>query len=406
MFFLVSAKQEQMQWASVSETGSNISTLVASASDKIRTALGGREPDLVMVFVTSHFASYFPHLPALLHARFEDALIAGCSAGGIIGGGQEVENRPALSMTAAVLPGVVLHPFHSDTQNLPDEDASPDVWRRWLGMEQVENPDFIVLADPFSAQVEPFLNGLDYAFPDSAKIGGLASGGQRSGENALFLHQQVYQNGLICVGLSGNIKLDTIVAQGCRPIGKTLTVTRCRDNVLFEVDHESPLVYLNRLFQEVTEYDRQLMRTALFLGVSVESVSEPADSSPFLIRNLIGADYNGGSVSVGSLLHEGQVVQFYLRDRQTSQQDLDVMLSQFASENELPQNAGALLFSCLGRGQFLYGVPNHDTACFLGKLGPRALSGFFCNGEIGPVGKTTFIHGYTSAFGIFRPRVS
>jgi small ligand-binding sensory domain FIST len=392
-----------MQWASVSESGPNVSTLIAMAAEKIRASLNGRDPDLVVVFVTQHFAQYFPHIPALLHARFENALIVGCSAGGIIGGGQEVENRPAISLTAAVLPGVMLHPFHTDTQNLPDEDASPDVWRRWIGMESVENPHFIVLADPFSAQVEPFLNGLDYAFPSSAKIGGLASGGQRSGENGLFLHQQIYQNGLVCIGLSGNIQLDTIVAQGCRPVGKPLAVTRCRDNVLFEVDHESPLIYLNRLFQDASEYDRQLMRTALFLGVAVDAIPEPGEPPLFLIRNLIGADYNGGTVTVGSLLREGQMVQFYLRDRQTSQQDLDVMLSQYASENHVPSHAGALLFSCLGRGQFLYGVPNYDSSCFIGKLGPLALSGFFCNGEIGPVGQTTFIHGYTSAFGIFRP---
>jgi hypothetical protein len=32
------------------------------------------------------------------------------------------------------------------------------------------------------------------------------------------------------------------------------------------------------------------------------------------------------------------------------------------------------------------------------------VGGFFCNGEIGPVGGTTFLHGYTSSFGLFRPR--
>lgn len=397
-------EQEQMAWVSVSETGSNLSTLVAAAADRLHAALSGRAPDLVIVFVTPHFASYYGHLPALLRERFEDALIVGCSAGGVIGGGLEVENRPALSITAAVLPGVVLHPMHTDTLALPDEDASPDVWRRWLGLDAAATrPHFIVLADPFSAQVEPFLNGLDYAFPDAEKIGGLASGGQRSGENALFLHQQVHRAGLVCIGLSGNIQLDTIVAQGCRPIGMPVTVTRCRDNVLFEVDHESPLVYLNRIFQDATDYDRQLMRTSLFLGVAVDAVTEPGEPAPFLVRNLIGADYNTGSVNVGSLLREGQLVQFHLRDRKTSQQDLDLLLSQYASENQLPAQAGALLFSCLGRGQFLYGVPNYDSASFLGKVGARALGGFFCNGEIGPVGGSTFIHGYTSAFGIFRP---
>jgi len=398
-------KKQHMQWVSVCESGSNLSTLIAAAAEKIKRALDGREPHLVIVFVTQHFAEYFPHVPGLLRHHFETAEIAGCSAGGIIGGGQEVENRPAISLTAAVLPGVTVHSFHTDTNDLPDDDASPEIWGRWMQLDDSKEWQFIILADPFSAQVEPFLNGLDYAFPTSAKIGGLASGGQRAGENALFMNRQVYSSGLLCIGFSGDIQLDTIVAQGCRPIGKPLAITKCQQNMLYEVDHESPLIYLNRLFQTATEYDRQLMRTALFLGVAVDTLPEPGEPHPYLIRNLIGADYNSGTVTVGSLLREGQMVQFYLRDRQKSQEDLDLMLSQYASEYTLPESAGALLFSCLGRGQFLYGVPNYDSTCFLGKLGPRALSGFFCNGEIGPVGRTTFIHGYTSAFGIFRPLV-
>lgn len=397
--------KEHMKWISVSETGANVSTLIAAAAEKIKNALGGQEPHLVLVFVTPHFSDLYPHIPGLLSHYFNDALIAGCSAGGIIGGGQEIENRPGISLTAAVLPQVKLHPFHTDTQDLPDEDASPEVWKNWMGMNTAENMQFMILADPFSALVEPFLNGLDYSFPESAKIGGLASGGQRAGENALFLDQQMFSNGLVCIGFSGNIELDTIVAQGCRPIGKPLTITKCRQNVLLEVEGESPLIYLNRLFQDATEYDRQLMRTALFLGVAVDTLSGPGESHPYLIRNLIGADYNAGTVSVGALLREGQMVQFYLRDRQTSQEDLDIMLTRYASEFQLNEDAGALLFSCLGRGQYLYGVPNYDTSCFFGKLGQRALGGFFCNGEIGPVGGSTFIHGYTSAFGIFRPAV-
>lgn len=392
-----------MQWVSHAETGSNVSTLLTTVAGRIHAGLDGRAPSLVLVFVTEHFSEVYPHLPKMLGEHFPGAVVVGCSAGGIIGGGQEIENRPGLSITAAVLPGVVVHPFHTDTQNLPDEDASPDVWRQWLGMPGLTDGHFIVLADPFSARVEPFLNGLDYAFPASAKIGGLASGGRKAGDNALFINRTAHTSGLVCVALSGNIRLDTIVAQGCRAIGQPMVVTRCHQNVLMEVDHESPLVCLNRLFQAAPEYDRQLMRTALFLGIAVDTVVESGDAPPHLIRNLIGADYNAGTITVGALLREGQVVQFYLRDRETSQEDLDLMLSQYASENRLPDASGALLFSCLGRGQFLYGVPNYDSSCFLGKLGGRALGGFFCNGEIGPVGAGTFIHGYTSAFGIFRP---
>ena len=62
---------------------------------------------------------------------------------------------------------------------------------------------------------------------------------------------------------------------------------------------------------------------------------------------------------------------------------------------------GALLFSCLGRGAHLYGEPDHDSRAFAQEVGEVALGGFFCNGEIGPVGDTTYLHGYTSSFGLF-----
>ena len=99
------------------------------------------------------------------------------------------------------------------------------------------------------------------------------------------------------------------------------------------------------------------------------------------------------------------MVQFHLRDADTSAQDLAAVLDRYAGDNRENQVQGALLFSCLGRGQYLYGRANHDTDLFRDKLGAVPLGGFFCNGEIGPVSGTTFLHGYTSSFGIFRPRM-
>jgi small ligand-binding sensory domain FIST len=91
------------------------------------------------------------------------------------------------------------------------------------------------------------------------------------------------------------------------------------------------------------------------------------------------------------------VTQFVLRDARTAEEDLRRMLGRQRPAAAPP--AGALLFSCVGRGAGLFGRPDHDTALFEEKLGPVPL---FCNGEIGPVGGTTFLHGYTSAFAMFR----
>jgi small ligand-binding sensory domain FIST len=97
------------------------------------------------------------------------------------------------------------------------------------------------------------------------------------------------------------------------------------------------------------------------------------------------------------------VVQFHLRDAATSAHDLEAVLARY-QEGPPRRPAGSLLFSCLGRGEHLYGRPDHDTAAFQRRLGPVPLGGFFCNGEIGPVHGSTFLHGYTSAFGLFRKR--
>jgi small ligand-binding sensory domain FIST len=67
---------------------------------------------------------------------------------------------------------------------------------------------------------------------------------------------------------------------------------------------------------------------------------------------------------------------------------------------------GALLFSCLGRGVWLYGVPDHDSDAFRRHVGAVPLGGFFGNGEIGPVERHAFLHGFTSAFALFRPRIA
>ena len=125
----------------------------------------------------------------------------------------------------------------------------------------------------------------------------------------------------------------------------------------------------------------------------------------FLIRNLAGADQESGALLVATWPRLTQVVQFHLRDARTSAEDLETQLTRYQSRTPHTRPAaGALLFSCLGRGAFLYGHSDHDSQTFRRHLGDIPLAGFFCNGEIGPIEERTFLHGYTSAYGLFRAR--
>jgi len=311
-----------------------------------------------------------------------------------------------LSLTGAVLPGVDVTPFKVDDQDLPDLDSAPQLWEKLTGANPSSDPSFLILTDPFTLRSENLIMGLDYAFEGGVKIGGMASGGQFQGSNVLILNDEVFRSGGVGLALHGNIIVDTIVAQGCRPIGIPMRITKSDRNLLLGLDDRPALDVLKELYDSQSERDQELVRNSLFLGVVMDEFKDDPQLGDFLIRNIVGMDPKAGALGIGEILREGQIVQFHLRDALTSAEELAYLLTRYAETEGRGNPNGALLFSCLGRGMYLYGQPDHDTKLFRGAVGDVPLGGFFCNGEIGPVSGTTYLHGYTSSFGIFRPRQS
>ena len=410
-----------MQWSNSISTRPSLEAAVKEVVEKSLESLENRA-DLGLVFISSAFASEYPRLMPLLKEHLPETIIIGCGGGGIIGMNQdgkpqELEQEPAISLSLAHLPEVTVKPFHISAEQLPDLDSSPDDWCNLIGVPTADNPQFIILADPFSAKINDLLQGLDYAYPSSAKVGGLASGGL-SGKNAgLFCQERLYEEGVVGVSLSGQIVLETIVAQGCRPIGKPYRVTEGERNIVLELEElvnaeqvvsggikQSPLEALQDLVQNLNEKDRKLAENSLFVGIVRNEFKQDLEQGDFLIRNLIGVDPKVGAIAIGDRVRAGQRIQFHLRDAHTSAEDLEMLLERYhrevSIEKKSTNSAAALMFSCLGRGEGLYGQPNFDSRLFSRYLN-IPISGFFCNGEIGPVAGSTFLHGYTSVFGIF-----
>jgi len=375
-------------------------------------------PNLGILFVSAAFASEYLRVLPLLSDLLEVDVLVGCSGSGIVGGGQEIEEGPAVSLSLAVLPDVALHPFHLRGDQLPDLDAPPSAWIEQVGVAPQAQPHFLLLADGFSSRISELVQGLDFAYPGAVKVGGLASGGRGPRGNALFLldartstpRRELYREGTVGLALSGNVVLDAVVAQGCRPIGDPLRVTEAEGNVILSLEGRPPLVVLQDLVERLSPADRQLARHALFIGLLMDEFKLDPTPGDFLIRVILGVDPRVGAIAIGDRVRSGQTVQFHLRDAQTSAEDLRSALRRYCLERNLgqdsalsPQPCGALMFACLGRGKGLYGVPNFDSQQFREILGEVPLGGFFCNGEIGPVGGSTFLHGYTSCFGLLRP---
>jgi small ligand-binding sensory domain FIST len=407
-----------IQWINGLSTRPSLEGAVTEVVAQIKQSLSGT-PDLGIVFISSAYSSEYPRLVPLILEQLPLKVIIGCDGGGVVGmnslkEAQEVEQNPALSLTVAYLPEIEVHPFHIRVQDIPDLDSPPLHWINLMGVPPEKEPEFILLSDPFASKINDLLAGLDFAYSTSTKVGGLASSGVMGALNGLFYHtpeggSQLYREGTIGVALSGNIKFKTIVAQGCRPIGEPYQVTQQERNIIIElgeitsagteIKHRPPLEVLREVVQGLNESDRLLAQNSLFIGIVRNEFKLKLKAGDFVVRNVLGVDPRSGAIAIGDRIRPGQRIQFHLRDAQTSAEDLEQLLKDYTRQDDQKHEPiGALIFSCLGRGYNLYKQPNFDSHLFGRYLPHLSLSGFFCNGEIGPISGQTFLHGYTSVF--------
>jgi small ligand-binding sensory domain FIST len=388
-----------MEWASAVSGRVDSRTALKEA---LRALMSERRrpPDVVLVFVSQHHASACEQIAGWLRDELPGAVVAGCSATGVIGGGTELEGREAVSLTGGWLPGVQVRVHHLPE---PPEEPSPAFWITYMGLNPADPCHFMLIVDPFGFELDPLLRSLDAAFPESSKFGGLASGTDGEQPVALIAGGQVHRGGALVLSFQGSYELRTVVSQGCRPVGEPFIVTRASGNVIKELNTGKPADVLRRVYTAMNARDHSLFNTSLFLGLGIGEGTHFA-SGDFLIRNVLGIDPDSGAMAIDARIEAYQVAQFHLRDHETAAQDLSQRLRELTRGELAAGVRGALMFSCLGRGERLYGVANHDSDAFARRVGPVSLSGFFCSGEIGPVGAKTYLHGYTSVFAVFCSR--
>jgi small ligand-binding sensory domain FIST len=397
-----------MQISAAVSTQLDIGDACREAVGAARAALDGVDVDLCFLFVSGAYGAKVAEAPMLVTELADPGRLAGCDAGGVIGDGIEIEGLPAVSVTLIAAPDAGFELTHLITQDLPDDDAPPSEWVDLLCSSPAETNGIVVMPDPYSFATDRLLRGLDYAYPETPKIGGLASGGTQPGGNSLFLDQSRHQEGAIVVSMSGCIGLSTVVAQGCKPFGRIGRLTKVSDNIAVTIDDLPAMQFLQHQLADLAGRDREVAQnTPLFFGIALDPFATSAPvHGEFLIRNMLGFDPKHGSLAIGAELGVGRMVQFHLRDGRCSSEDLQSMLRAHQHQTSMrgAQDVGALLFSCLGRGEHLYGRPNHDSEMFHAEVGRIPLGGFFCNGEIGPVQGSTYLHGYTSAFGVLHEK--
>ncbi len=217
--------------------------------------------------------------------------------------------------------------------------------------------------------------------------------------NTLILDDRASTVGSIGVTFSGPIEIDTIVSQGCRPIGEHLIVTKCKDNVILELAGRKALDVVREMAQRLADEDRQMLSRGLMVGRVVNEYKERFGRGDFLIRNILGIAQDVGGIAVADHPRVGQTVQLHVRDARTADEDLHLLLDGQAMQ-DAPE--AALLFTCNGRGSKLFDQPHHDVGALRSRLGEAPLAGFFAGGEIGPVGQRSYLHGHTACAALFR----
>ncbi len=349
----------------------------------------GPEPELAVVFCSPHHVDAVAHVAAGVRRIVRPGVLIGTTGVAVLGGAREVEDGPAVSLWAGQL-AAVPRAVRMTAVRTPSGVALQGLSAATLG----PGDTLVLLADPFSLPVDAIVHAVDHPV-----IGGLASAATGPGGNRLVLDDEVVADGGVGVVLPAAVATATVVSQGCRPIGQPMIVTRAEGNLVHELAGRSALDRLDDLVQGAGPDERALLASGLQLGIAIDEHRETFGRGDFLVRGVLGADRGRRALAVGQQVEIGTTVQFHVRDAAAADQDLHAMLAGRHGD-------GALVFTCNGRGQRLFGEPDHDARVVHDVLDSPALAGMFCAGEIGPIGGRSFVHGFTASVLVFQDPAS
>jgi small ligand-binding sensory domain FIST len=371
------------------------------AADRAGAGLAG-DCDLCLVFASG------PHLPMAkwllseVQERLEPRNLIGCGAGGTLAQGRELEESPGVVVWAASLPQAEISTMHLTAERdadgfrllgLPEALASSAPDDAAAGSEAV-----IPLCDPYSFPSELLLEAVERARPRAPVLGGLASA-SFAGGTMLLRDGEVHSEGAVAARLSG-VEVLPCVSQGAAPVGAEMAITAAEGNTIAELAGKPAMERLGEVIASLPERERQLAAAGVLLGIVIDENRPEYERGDFLVRPIIGADRESGAVVTGERVRLGQTVRLHVRDAASADEDLREALRAQAQALGEQGAAGALLFTCNGRGSNMFEVPDHDAAAIEDFLGVPA-AGFFCAGEIGPIGGRNFLHGFTATMAVF-----
>ena len=383
--------------AVASSTDPRIDHAIRDAAEAAARQLGGGA-DVAVVFVSAGYGEAIrPAMEGLSEVLGARTVIA-TTAEALLAADVEFESGPAVAVWLARLPGASVVPFALEYTQTPDGGMFVG-WPSALDGIWPDNAAIVLFADPFSFPVDALIKRVEEDHPGVPIVGGMASGGHQPGSNTLVVDSRSYDSGAVGFLIGGAARVRPVVSQGCRPIGRPMVITKSEENVIVELGGKPALERLREVYGELDPADRELVRTSLHVGRVASEYQDHFQRGDFLVRNVVGADPDSGVIAVGDLVRTGQTIQFHVRDAKSAHDDLALLLAQEKDRGAAP--AGALVFSCNGRGTRLFAEASHDARCLQDTIGPVPAAGFFAQGEIGPIGRRNCLHGFTASIALF-----
>lgn len=364
-----------------------------------RQVLAGQDsaPDMIVLFASSAYADAYRELVREAWTRTGTRCLVGSSARGVVGGGDSHEAEPSLSMLALWLPGVTLSPVRLHQAMLDQLDHPEDV-------DSLPAPastnGWLVLADPYRMDAQDALMRLRSRYPAVPMVGALASTHTTDRKAWVFFDDHVYDEGGVALAIGGEYTLEVSVSQGAVPIGEAWTITGVDRNRITSISNRRATEVMEETLAEFPPNIREEMQRNLMVGFPMDEYQDRFERGEFVIRGLLGVDDEEGAVIVGSLPRVGQTVQFHLRDAVNASLDVHQMLTELAISHKGDGVIAGIMATCRGRGEAMFGRPDHDAAAVREAFGEMPVAGLFSFGEIGPVCGVPALNSFAMALGL------
>lgn len=375
-----------------------------AALERALAQVEGNIADVALLFASGEYADHYAEMLQIVRRATGATILLGCSGEGVVGPGVELEQVPALSLLTLSLPGATMRAVRFTEEMVRNYNA-PQEWQAALDLPPENVNAWLVFADPFRMDCETLVSNLSLAYPDAPVLGGLASNDIVERRTYIFCNEEVYDEGGVGLAIGGSYTLLPLVSQGCEPVGEPWTITHVQDNgMIASISNRSAYEMLVETVKNLTPALQQVAQRNLFVGLAADEYCDRFERGSFLIRQLIGVDRRNGALAIGAQPRTGQTIQFQVRDASTADLDLKELLVQTRAALGNQQPVAAILCTCNGRGEGMFGVPDHDAEAITQTFGSLPLAGLFCNGEIGPVGKRSFLHGFTACLALLIKR--